>query len=69
MNHHVLGRKFCIWTRGAAFENNIEAERGHKFGKKSYDYSVRLVHEADTVDEELGCGQDEGGKQLLMEVE
>ena len=58
-----------MWTCGAAFENTIETKRGHKFDEKSYDYPVRLVCEADTVDGNLGCDQDEGGEQLLMEVE
>ena len=57
-----------MWTRDAALENTIEAERGHKFDEKSYDYPVRLVCKADTVDEDLGYDQDEGDEQLL-EVE
>ena len=58
-----------MWSSKAALKNPIQADGGHQFDEKSYDNPVRLVCKADTVDEDLGCDEDKGDEQLLLQVE
>ena len=69
MDHFVLDGKVRMWSWRTALENAIEEDRGQELDEKGNDNPVRLVGEADAVDEDLGRDEKKGDEQLILEIE